>query len=245
MKKLFHKDNIEEHNFWMSYTDLMSGFLVVFIIISIIAYSHYSKIANTMSGKTPDEIEKMFLVLDSLKSADLKNLIYEYKDVFVADKYINVKFDSKIGSIVISCRDSHRYLFAPGHADFELELRNYLDKIRKPLVKRTIDLWNKRNYSNVELRIEGHTDPNGISSTATRGSDQSFLENMKLSSDRANQVYNYLLNNEELSDEEKNFVKKNMISVGYSFATRVNQNDIDNINLDPSSRRIEFRIISK
>lgn len=29
MKKLFKKDSGEEHNFWMSYTDLMSGFLVV------------------------------------------------------------------------------------------------------------------------------------------------------------------------------------------------------------------------
>ena len=42
MKKLFKKDFGEEHNFWMSYTDLMSGFLVVFIILSAILYNHYN-----------------------------------------------------------------------------------------------------------------------------------------------------------------------------------------------------------
>lgn len=48
MKKLFKKDFGEEHNFWMSYTDLMSGFLVVFIILSAILYNHYNdKVAET------------------------------------------------------------------------------------------------------------------------------------------------------------------------------------------------------
>lgn len=37
---LRHKPD-EEHNFWMSYTDLMSGFLIVFIIAGLIAYKGY------------------------------------------------------------------------------------------------------------------------------------------------------------------------------------------------------------
>lgn len=31
----------EGHNFWQNYTDLMSGFLIVFIIASLVAYHHY------------------------------------------------------------------------------------------------------------------------------------------------------------------------------------------------------------
>ena len=46
MKKLFKKDSGEEHNFWMSYTDLMSGFLVVFIILSAILFNHFTKKAE-------------------------------------------------------------------------------------------------------------------------------------------------------------------------------------------------------
>ena len=49
MKRLFGKPEGEEHNFWMSYTDLMSGFLIVFIIASVI-----TMVANRrLSDKIP------------------------------------------------------------------------------------------------------------------------------------------------------------------------------------------------
>ena len=38
---------------------------------------------------------------------------------------------------------------------------------------------------------------------------------------------------------------QHMISVGYSFSERIENNNIDNMDLDAQSRRIEFRIISK
>lgn len=102
-------------------------------------------------------------------------------------------------------------------------------------------LINKDN--NIELRIEGHTDPTWKGSD--RGGDNSFLKNLDLSSKRANAVYEYILNGSELSNEEKNFVKMNMISVGYSFSDRVQKGTLDDEYYDPSSRRIEFRILSK
>ena len=37
MSKLNFKNEGDEHNFWQNYTDLMSGFLVVFIITSLVA----------------------------------------------------------------------------------------------------------------------------------------------------------------------------------------------------------------
>ena len=40
MRKIFKKDTNEEHNFWMSYTDLMSGFLVVFIILTVLLFNY-------------------------------------------------------------------------------------------------------------------------------------------------------------------------------------------------------------
>lgn len=36
----FRKDG-EEHNFWQNYTDLISGFLIVFIITSLVSYGNY------------------------------------------------------------------------------------------------------------------------------------------------------------------------------------------------------------
>ena len=250
--KIFHKDSGEEHNFWMSYTDLMSGFLVVFIIISIVMYQQYDnsrKIFEQFSGMSGDsiatQISQMKHELDSMKGADLKNLINEYKDVFVSNDNIKAQFNTKRGSIVLSTANPHKYLFASGRATFEPELKDYIDKIRKPLVEKTMVLWEKHNYKNVELRIEGHTDPKALNRGSTRGDDQSFLDNLRLSSERANNVYQYILNNDELTKDQKNFVKKNMISVGYSFSTRMNMNNVYNVSEDAKSRRIEFRIISK
>ena len=36
MSRLNFKNEGDEHNFWQNYTDLMSGFLVVFIITSLV-----------------------------------------------------------------------------------------------------------------------------------------------------------------------------------------------------------------
>lgn len=227
IRKLFHRNEDGEHNFWMSYTDLMSGFLVVFIIISAVMYKNYQ-------DKTRES------------NASLKNLIVEYKDVFNLDNPdISVEFNSERGSIILTHKDPSKYLFASGKDTMETVLERYLYSIRKPLVVKTMELWKEHNYKNVELRIEGHTDPNGIKDGARRGSDKSFTQNLELSSRRANSVYKYILDNKELTVEQREFAKKNMISVGYSFQHRVQQNNVDDVKLDPSSRRIEFRIISK
>lgn len=247
MKKIFRKKETESNNFWMSYTDLMSGFLVVFIIISIVSYSKYSSLFDTFKGLDSDEIEQKFTEmsaeLDSLKGANLKNLILEYKDVFYTNDAISATFDEVRGSIIISTNNQEKYLFKSGNDNFEPELEMYLNSIYKPLVKKTIQLWNDYNCRNLELRIEGHTDPNSLSGCG-RGTNDSFLENLKLSSERANKVYNYILKG-DLTDSEREFVKENMISVGYSFSDRVKQKNIDDFSKDPASRRIEFRIITK
>lgn len=39
----FRKNEDEEHNFYQNYTDLLSGFLIVFIIASLLFYQHYQK----------------------------------------------------------------------------------------------------------------------------------------------------------------------------------------------------------
>jgi len=74
MKKLFGKNKGEEHNFWMSYTDLMSGFLIVFIVASLIANK------TTYNPKThkviPIEQEsydpKKFVLFDKKKNPNVR-----------------------------------------------------------------------------------------------------------------------------------------------------------------------------
>lgn len=263
MKKLFKNESGEEHVFWMSYTDLMSGFLVVFIVLSAILYNHYkgqtqeaviaeNKYKEALRTLEQSEVSSDSLriellslkhVVDSLRQKDLKNLILQYKDIFVYNINVKVDFDTVRGSIILTNRNSGEDLFGKGKSYMKNELKAYIDKIGKKIVERTISLWRLNGYKNVELRIEGHTDPTW--GTYPRGSNHSFIENLSLSSERANTVYRYILENVELNSEQQGFVKKNMISIGYSFSDRVLQNNINDVLLDPMSRRIEFRIISK
>lgn len=263
MKKLFHKQSNDDHNFWMSYTDLMSGFLVVFIILSAILYSHYKEqtleaviaenrykeaLRNLEQSKGSSDslrIELLSLkhVIDSLRQNDLKNLILQYKDIFVYDPSVKVEFDTIRGSIILTNRNGGEDLFSKGKTYMKNELKVYIDKVGKRIVERTISLWRLNSYKNVELRIEGHTDPTW--GTYLRGSNYSFIENLSLSSERANNVYQYILKNTGLTSGQQDFVKRNMISIGYSFSSRVSDGTINNVNKDADSRRIEFRIISK
>lgn len=247
MKRLFNRQAEEEHDFWMSYTDLMAGFLVVFIIISIIMNIHLKaeiQKAEKAEQQYNERLSELGRVLDSIKKNDLKNQIMKYKDVFVYDGNVKVDFDKKRGSIILTHRNPNCYLFKQGEASMQPELRRYLDRIGKSLVFKTISIWEEIGNKDVELRIEGHTDPTW-GYYEPRGTNFSFTENLRLSSDRANNVYEYILYNTGLTESQQDFVKKNMISIGYSFSTRVRQNNVYNESLDDESRRIEFRIITK
>ncbi len=271
MKRLFNRQAEEEHDFWMSYTDLMAGFLAVFIIISVILYYQYNvkakemqaaeahaleaethaKVAEARANAAEEQYnkalaqnEKIQETLDSIKSHDLKNQILKYQDVFVYDENVKVDFNRERGSIILTHRKSNGMLFKKGEDTMLPVLRDYIDKIGKNLVLKTMEIWRENGYQDVELRIEGHTDPTWGDNEPS-GSNYSFIKNLQLSSDRANNVYERIFYYTGLSESEKDFVKQNMISIGYSFSSRVRENSVKDSRLDDASRRIEFRIISK
>ncbi len=261
MKNIFKKNKGEEHNFWMSYTDLMSGFLIIFIITSLIMFNQYekekqkyTKMCEILNVENPDSLRNKIIylenIVDSIKSSNLNNEIDKYKDVFKSTDEISVKFDSIRGSIILKHQNPTKELFESGKASLyreedntPLPLKPYLDQIYTALVDTTIAI--AKTHKNVEIRIEGHTDPtwNGM----VRGGRESYIKNLDLSSRRANTVFEYILNGSKLNEEQRKFIMKHMISVGYSFSERVGVGGdslLDEL-LDPSSRRIEFRIISK
>lgn len=287
MKKLFKKDSGEEHNFWMSYTDLMSGFLVVFIILSAILFNHFSrksgeaeeskimydslivKYNNAIedlknSGRDIDsclvanaelrsKTDSLTHVIDSLRKNDMKNLVLQYSEFAGIKGDIRVVVDKSKGSIVLYHKNNEE-LFSSGGSVPQKALKEFLNLYGKSIIAKTISL--KQRYPSIELRIEGHADPNGIKDKRTGyvpryGSEDSFIGNMKLSSERANSVYSYLYNdkNVSLTEIEKEFLRNHAISVGYSFSERIkNGTHLDKTTygyLDDASRRIEFRIIAK
>lgn len=236
MKKLFGKSNKEDHNFWMSYTDLMSGFLVVFIVACYVYQSRFDKIVSMISdaGCTVEDVEQMLKW--HKENGNLVNINDDFKGVFQGIE--GVEFVKEEGSIRLyptykSVRDS--ILFETGKTEIQQNLKDRLNRFGRGFICRAMEL--KQRGKNVsEIRIEGHTDTDGYF----------FGENgnLMLSSRRAYAVYEYIYNYCCQTDEEKRFVKQHVISVGYS-SQKIITDPVTGRENKAKSRRIEFRIISK
>ena len=233
MKKLFKKDSGEEHNFWMSYTDLMSGFLVVFIILSAILFNHFSR----KSG----EAEESKIMYDSLivkyntAIEDLKNSGRDIDSCSVANAELKLKTDSLI-HVIDSLRKNDMKNLVLQYSEFagiKGDIRVVVDKSKGSIV-----LYHKNNE---ELFSSGGSVPQRalkeflniygksiIAKTISLkqrypsielrieghtdpvgqygqeyGGDASFVYNMGLSSQRANSIYSYLYNSQKVSLNEQ------------------------------------------
>lgn len=233
MKKLFKKDSGEEHNFWMSYTDLMSGFLVVFIILSAILFNHFSR----KSG----EAEESKIMYDSLivkyntAIEDLKNSGRDIDSCSVANAELKLKTDS-LTHVIDSLRKNDMKNLVLQYSEFagiKDDIRVVVDKSKGSIV-----LYHKNNE---ELFSSGGSVPQRalkdflniygksiIAKTISLkqrypsielrieghtdpvgqygqeyGGDASFVYNMGLSSQRANSIYSYLYNSQKVSLNEQ------------------------------------------
>lgn len=236
MKRLFKKDHGEEHNFWMSYTDLLSGFLIVFIVASLL----YNKM---MQGYSREDIENM--IEWHKNNRNLVNINNDFKDVF--EGIDGVKFLEEEGSIRIYPTNetpSDSILFETNEVKIQPNLKKRLHEFGPRFVKRAMQLVNEgKNIA--EIRIEGHTDTDGtfFGDINDKGEIEKDEGNLLLSSKRALMIYKYIYDNCCSSSEEKEFVLSHMISVGYSSQKIIK--DKNNKEDKDKSRRIEFRIISK
>lgn len=76
MRRLNLHNDGEEHNFWQNYTDLMSGFLIVFIIASLVAYSSYKIYVDLYHEKGITEAN----INDIIINAELYEKIRQFQD---------------------------------------------------------------------------------------------------------------------------------------------------------------------
>lgn len=233
MKKLFKKDSGEEHNFWMSYTDLMSGFLVVFIILSAILFNHFSR----KSGEA-EESKNMYdslIVKYNTAIKDLENSGRDIDSCLVANAKLRSKTDS-LTHLIDSLRKNDMKNLVLQYSEFagiKGDIRVVVDKSKGSIV-----LYHKNNE---ELFSSGGSVPQKalkeflniygksiIAKTISLkqkypsielrieghtdpvgkhgqeyGGDASFVYNMVLSSQRANSIYSYLYNSQKVSLNEQ------------------------------------------
>ena len=106
MSRISFRDNGEEHNFWQNYTDLMSGLLIVFIIASLVTYTHFKGISDGNSDEIKVKVEqykKIKAFLEAQKTITRKYFRYneEYQRF---ECTVGVMFKPKSADIPLACK---------------------------------------------------------------------------------------------------------------------------------------------
>lgn len=218
-------------NNWISFSDIMTGLMVIFMFIAISYIVEVQK-----KQKERDIIFEEFKATKEQLYAELKN---EFKDDF---KDWQVELDKDL-SIKFANPD---VLFDLGQTKLQPQFQVILDKFMPRYTK--ILLQPKYRDRIAEVRIEGHTD----TVPAPRYDPDPYIANVILSQLRSAQVMKYFRNMEyfkELSNSNVQQLQFWLTANGLSYGrtldaekhlTAVSGNKADN-NL---SRRVEFRIIT-
>lgn len=145
MRKLFKRSE-EESNSWQSYTDLMAGFLAIFIIAAVIGVVRINKFLETVSdGKmSSDEIKvsieqhnQITSIHKAIKSIDASKYFY------YNDKYRRIEYKKNI-------------LFEPLNP--LIPLINRVDLVDAGIeIAQFIKKWSDVDYLGFKVIIEGRT----------------------------------------------------------------------------------------
>ncbi len=214
-----------ENNYWISFSDLMTGLMIIFLFIAI--------------NYIVQVVEYRFI------SQEIYNKLEQVFSNEINDSTIHLSPDG-----VVSFRPKANQLhFNSGDYNLTKDFKDALDVF----IPRYIEIITNDDYIDFisEIRIEGHTDPNPPKNL-NRFKD-SYLYNIWLSSERAAAVLTYVRASPEyisLPAHKKERLDFLFTANGLSFSRALNSsgeivylsNDT-NINND-LSRRVEFKIVT-
>lgn len=237
---MFSKKTEEPDSHWTSFSDLFSGFMVVFIIVSLIALGQMNPPPTPKPSGPAGETDAGTEASSSEgKYKEVVSIFQKHVEELDAVELIDsstVRFSVKSGSL--------SPLFRPNKAKTTTYFRSVLDRFIPAYLKEVDSLFSRQEQGSFtirEIRIEGHTDPVG-----------DYLYNLGLSSNRALEVQRYILGHEAMnkhSTEFRRFMEEHSIACGYSFSKtldhagkRVDHRNRRSVDFD-KSRRVELRII--
>jgi len=218
---MFWNNTEEEHSYWISYTDLVMGLLMAFIVISMVLFSRDSEQA-ALDGKYSELFEV-------------------FNESFEDMEGIEVTDDATITFVLDDA--SNKELFPSGN----YHPTDYLDEVLDQFIPIYFDElykvyeYGRDTFEIKEIRIEGHTDSDGqyyrnLQLSADRAGNIQYriLENEYFQT-----VY---------SKGFREFVKRNSIACGYSFSRTLDANGkFVHQTGEPEdkdrSRRVEFRTV--
>jgi outer membrane protein OmpA-like peptidoglycan-associated protein len=229
---MFDESNQEDKSYWVSFADLFSGFMVVFIAISLLSIGMTKKEDEEKphpGSKPPMELKYAEMVDNFRKriaNGDLEGV--EIADSATIRFYVKSGTSDKLfedgKSVPTAYFDRLLFKFIPVYIDELYKLYKVNDKVL------TIK----------EIRIEGHTDSRG-----------GYQSNLELSSNRALEVHKKLFIVDSFWKKYPanflEFVQSKSISCGYSYSKRLDQKgnyiSVSGQKEDyDKSRRVEFRI---
>ncbi len=196
MKRLNLHNDGEEHNFWQNYTDLMSGFLIVFIVASLVAYSSYKIYVDLYHEKGITEAN----VNDIIINAELYEKIRDFQDAQKAlkSKYFRYneqykRFECKIDVQFTSNDFEH---IRPEYVEDLKSAGSELDSILTQFTKTTGVMFKVV----VEGRLANNLKDGGIHWVTPEGNPSAWKQGLENSYKRALTVVELWRSNDILSD---------------------------------------------
>ncbi len=217
---MFNKRTDEENPYWISFTDLMSGFMVIFILVSLFLFAKEEK-KDPLKGKYAE-------------------MVSVFKEKFNHIPEIEVSDDATIRFLIT--QDSATILFMEGEEEPTPYCQDVLDTFIPIFYQEVLALLenSKDSFDIREIRIEGHTDSKGeyldnlnLSSGRALKVQEYILKG---------------LSKRSYTVKFQGFVKRNSIACGYSSSRLLDSasHHIIQSHLPEDrdkSRRVEFRVI--
>lgn len=212
--KNIYDEEEKSTEYWMSFSDMMSGLLMVFILFLTMAMYQVS-VQEKLLLQKEEEVNKIIGVR--------KMIIEELKEEF-ENSDLQIEIDVETGAITFS----NGIFFDYDKYDIKDMGKEYLKKFIPQYIKVLLNDRNKEYIS--EIIIEGHTDKSGT-----------YIYNLELSQKRAFEVAKYILSDEfnEISINEKEKLRTILTANGRSYSYYIT-NDKGEIDED-KSRRVEFK----
>lgn len=217
-------------NYWVSFSDIMTGLMVVFLLISV-SYMHLMQKKYEGVGNQIDDIKE---IRDEIKN-DLDSVFADKLGEWNAEisDDLSVKFKNPI------------LLFEVGSD----EITPHFQSILREFVPKYLDVLLKEEYKDkiAEIRVEGHTD-----NTPVRGEPYDpYIDNMALSQARARRIVAMIRRSEKyktLTNEERKNLEFLLTANGMSYSKALDKDynliykTGKSIDLD-KSRRVEFKVV--
>ena len=210
-------------NEWTSISDMMAGLMMVFLFIAVL-FMYEIQTEQNIIKEVAEDYQSIYLQLNGDLSNEFKDDLKKWDAEILEDNTIRFKapdvlFDSDSSEV---------------KPQFKAILNNFFPRYLQIL---TDDNYKKEIG---EVRIEGHT--SSIWKYA-KTKEQSYLNNMRLSQDRAREVlaYVYIITK---SKTDKRWLETHLRGNGMSFSKPIKNNNNGKEDIQ-ASQRVEFRVLTK